>query len=391
MDFERTLPGRRINFRDGTGRRAFTLAELLVSMVLLIIIVGLVAQMTSQTSQIWRNSMSRIQTFQEARGAFESMTRNLSQATLNTYYDYYDGNTPRSLFAPLSNFIPTSYDRVSELHFISGQAATLLNASPTPLVTQTQGVFFQAPLGYSASYQELDNALNACGYFLQFDAAANSVPALILDTPGYKPRYRFRLMEMIQPTENLSVYPAPTTAAQNKWFTDYAAIDSRVIAENVIALALLPKLSQADDPTGVALAPAFNYNSRIPLGATSDPAWPSASPAFPGDQFAATTGAGATYSATRHNQLPPLMRVVMVVISETSALHLQGNSTTVPAAINLSQTGLFTDATKLDSDIQAVTDICNATPGNLTGNTQRLTYRIFTSDVIMRDAKWSNK
>jgi len=44
----------------------------------------------------------------------------------------------------------------------------------------------------------------------------------------------------------------------------------------------------------------------------------------------------------------------------------------------------------MDADIQAVEDICNAKTGNLTGNRQRLTYRVFSTEILMREAKWSN-
>jgi hypothetical protein len=84
------------------------------------------------------------------------------------------------------------------------------------------------------------------------------------------------------------------------------------------------------------------------------------------------------------------MRVAMIVIDEASATRLQGSGINVPAAIDLHATGLFTDAANLSSDIQAVEDICNAKTGNLTGNHQRLTYRVFNTEIIMREAKWSN-
>ena len=374
----------------------FTLTELLVATAVFFVIVGVVLQFTDQTSKIWRNATAKIQAFQEARAGFDSMTRNLAQATLNTYYDYYDNlNRPRSAMTTTSDlaaFTPETYDRNSDLHFLSGQANTLLAGSPDAVKTQTQAVFFQAPKGYSVNYQGLDNALNACGYFLQFDDGASVVPDFIKNAPGFQPRYRFRMMEMTQSTEALSVYNNPVTQP-NDWFVKNAAANSRVIAENVIALVLLPKLpDRQDDPAGagkgVSLAPNYNFNSRIPLKATSDPSWTG----FPPDAFKAyPTGVAGGTDVTRHHQLPPVMKAVMIVLDEASASRLQGSSTTVPAAIDFSGTSLFTDATKLNEDIQAVEDILNAKPGNLTGNTQKLTYRVFSTDIIMRQAKWSSK
>jgi uncharacterized protein (TIGR02599 family) len=391
------------------GRRffpkAFTLVELLVATALLVMVIAIVVQITNQVSRIWRSSASMIQSFQEARAGFEAMSRNVSQATLNTYFDYYnDQNQPRTLMntaAELAAFTPKIYDRNSDLHFISGQARTILNTAKdgdgNTIATQTHAAFFQAPLGYAVGedYRKLNNALNACGYFLQFDDAASTIPDHVKNAPGYKPRYRNRLMEMLQPTENLAIYD-PAAVPDSDWFVKNACANSRIIAENVIALALLPKLaSREDDPNkagkGVSLAPNFNYNSRIPLNAPSDPAWSGATPPFPSDVFTAHPVAGSPYIASRHAQLPPIMRVVMIVIDEPSAALLQGSAHTLPYAIDLSATGLFTDAGKLDDDVQAVEDICNAKPGNLTGNTLRLTYRVFNSDIIIRGAKWSNK
>jgi uncharacterized protein (TIGR02599 family) len=374
-------------------------------MALLIIIVGIVARMTDLTSRIWQSSTSRIQTFQEARAGFEAMTRKLSQATLNTYYDYYNASDiPRCQVtgtANLAAFVPTTYDRYSEMQFISGQAnAFALQSSTGGILTQTHAVFFQAPLGYSVSYQLIDNAINACGYFLQF-GPADTVPPPVLDaqqaTNSYKPRYRFRLMEMTQPTEQLAVYSGGYTGSS--WFVQNAAKNnnSRVIAENVIALVLLPKLPNSqDDPNnpvghGASLAPNYNYNSRVPLGAAApDPGWPGASPPFPGDSFTAYSLVGGTSGGTRHAQIPPMMHLVMIAIDEISAARLQGGSTTVPPGIDLTKTTLFTDATMMAQDIQSVEDICNAKAGNPTNNKVRLTYRVFSSDIIMRDAKWSN-
>ncbi len=372
---------------------AFTLVEMLVSSAVLIIILAIVFTIITEIGQIWKSSNNRIQTFQEARAGFEAMTRRVGQATLNTYYDYYQkvgSNYSIRTTANSATFVPNTYDRVSELHFISGQAKTLLGGSPTTVTTQTHGLFFQAPLGYSVTYPRLDNSLNASGFYLKFDDGASFVPDYIKTAPSYKARYRYRLMEMLQPTETLGVY----FGNPNDWFANNAVSNSRVLAENVIAMIILPKLPPSQDTStnGTAMAPTYNYNSRIGLGQTSDSSWTTASPTFPGDQFSATTASGTTLNLTRHNQLPPVLHVIMVVIDEPSALKLQGTATTVPKAIDFATLTptLFSDATKLTADLQAVEDICNAKSGNLTDNTMRLNYRIFDSDVIIRDSQWSN-
>ncbi len=83
------------------------------------------------------------------------------------------------------------------------------------------------------------------------------------------------------------------------------------------------------------------------------------------------------------------MRVLMVVLDEASAARLQGDSTTPPAALDFSGAGLFRNAAALEADLRAVENICNAEPGNLTQNITPLTYRIFSTEIMMREAKWS--
>lgn len=396
------------NGKCPSSLRAFTILELLIASVVFLVIVGVVLNFTDQTGKIWRGATAKIQAFQEARAGFDAMTRGLSQAILNPYFDYYNtDHVARSSLKTkneLATFVPSTYDRMSDLHFISGQADTLLGGVTPDIKTQTHAVFFQAPKGYAVDdqFQGLDTALNACGYFLQFDDGSAAVPDFISSSPSFQKRYRFRMMEMTQGTEKLDVYSA--SAGQNDWFRNTATMagsstqapNSRVIAENVIALVILPKLpDRQDNPKGttkgVSLAPNYNYNTRVPLKKTADPAWPGAVPDFPGDAFTSVDESNKSWQMSRHHQLPPVIRVLMVVLDEASAARLQGNGTTPPSAIDFSGLDLFKDASKLSEDLQAVEDICNAKPGNLTGNTQKLNYRVFSTDIIMRQAKWSNK
>jgi hypothetical protein len=63
---------------------------------------------------------------------------------------------------------------------------------------------------------------------------------------------------------------------------------------------------------------------------------------------------------------------------------------------NLSSTALFKDPTKLftsstvpEGDLQKFEDVLNAVPGNVGGNTIKLNYYVFQTDVIIRGAKWT--
>lgn len=79
-------------------------------------------------------------------------------------------------------------------------------------------------------------------------------------------RYRYRLMEMTQRTENFSVYAG---TSGNNWFLTAASSNSRPLSENIIALVLLPKLPPADQSTPglpTDLTTDYAYDSR-----TTDP------------------------------------------------------------------------------------------------------------------------
>ena len=86
----RRSSGRKVSLANKV-RDAFTLIELLVSMAILSLLLLLLAQLLDQVQQAWRYSEGRVSQFREARVAFDIITKNLSQASLNTYWDYeYD-------------------------------------------------------------------------------------------------------------------------------------------------------------------------------------------------------------------------------------------------------------------------------------------------------------
>src|ERR1700727_401947 len=66
-----------------------TLIEMLVSVAILLILMVIIFQIIQLVTQAWKGGSQATGAMQQARVAFERMTRNLSQATLNTYYSYY--------------------------------------------------------------------------------------------------------------------------------------------------------------------------------------------------------------------------------------------------------------------------------------------------------------
>jgi uncharacterized protein (TIGR02599 family) len=377
-----------------------TLIEMLVSVVILLILMTIIFQIIQMVSQAWKKSSQSTGTMQQARVAFERLTRNLSQATLNTYYSYYyaSGSTT-----------PSYYMRQSELELISGTSpvnGTTFISSTIGNATQiTHAVFFQSPLGVvnpssTASYGNLTNLLNACGYFIIYGKDTFRPPFLGTFSNAPPNESRYRLMEYLQPSENLSIYtttgsPAATsTGAVPAWISygipdltvspPVSPITVRPLASNIIALIIMPEQFAKGTTLG------GQQNTTYVNSQTSSYNYDSA--------YQATTLTAGKQSQTA-NQLPPLVKVIMVAIDEPSAIKLAaanpGATTTSPP--NLVPSTLFQDPSKLfttggvEGDLDKFQDILNASPGNVASNTIKLNYYIFQTDVIIRGSKWTSQ
>ena len=363
---------------------AFTLVELLVSMAVVLLLLLVLVSITDATAHTWKSTTSTVEQFREARNAFETMTQRLSQATLNTYWDY---NSPNN---------PNAYVRQSELRFISGPAGGTSGVLPDTTVPSSHAVFFQAPLGSvsvagTTNFVVLNTLVNTVGYFVDFGSDQLQRPPFL--TPQIVPyRYRFRLMEMVEPSDSLTIYkytsgyvdPSATplvtknsTYTARTWYTDplgsyftnpggASALPIHAVADNIIALYLLPKLSPSDQAVATppyddtSLAPGYLYDSS-------------------------NTGAATTVSITAQgdlnskNQLPPLVQVTMVAVDEPSYQRYQVG-TSRPTPDPLFTNSPFVQAAQYKADLQALQT-------TLTNN--KLTYRVFTTDVSIKSAKWS--
>lgn len=338
----------------------FTLVELLVSMAVLSLLLMVVVGIVGETGAVVHKTTARASQFQEARTAFESMSRNLSQATLNTYYDYFDseGKT-RSDVGTSGIFVPASYGRQSELRFRSGPASALLATSAS--LNPAHAVFFQAPLGFSNGTNKagLRNLLNTWGYYLEFRPDTDRPSFLSGAT-----RYRYRLMEFMQPTEEMDIYSDPS-----QWLSTAAGGNrSHVLASNIIALVILPKLpSQGNandltvDADGDKLAPNYAYDSTT-TGA------------------AANAETGSKGALNSKNQLPPVIEITMVGIDEASASRLENGSTPPDFGMD----SLFSDA-KPDQrreDLATLQETLSAS---------RASFRVFSTEISLPGAKWSRE
>jgi len=357
------------------GHRAFTLIELLVSMTLLLLLGVLVSTMVQTVSSMTRRTRDQVESYQGARAGFEALTRTISQATLNTYWDYYDSDGKPANDSAYSG-TPAKYGRQSELHFRSGPTKDLFGAANDALKRPTGALFFQVPAGFSSNstLEPLTNILNAVGFFLEFGSDENLRPDFLAGLTNIPLRYRYRLMQMQQPSENLEIYTPDATTARTKWFTDPLGFTAgvaekdrpvSVLAENVIALVIIPKLSSTEDPSGAALVRTnYHYDSRSAKA------------------FSATPASGGPISGTTLHQLPPLVEAIMVVIDESSAQRLAAANGANPP--NFGQGDLFqtlSSSSDVDADLATLEK-------NLTA--QRVNYRVYRTVVGIRGAKWSN-
>lgn len=402
----------------------FTLVELMVSTAILAGLMVLLLNTVDQTQRVWTRATAKASQFQAARGAFESMTRRMSQATLNTYWRAYDVYIT-------SNKADLKFRRQSELQFISGPTAEIFKAnnkltglsSPIETAYPTHAVFFQAPLGYTeekdpakptvSRFRSMDEMLVGCGYFIEYGPDPDR-PPFINSLTSYPEQRRFRLMELTVPGELLDIYNRYETKDKlsrsmidprvydmknqfykglvdlerkpNKawvpplWMEDALVRDpipgatkgnrfrfAHVRAENIIALIILPKLAPKDrTPAGtdrLDLAPGYRFDSWRILAGGSVP-----------DEFGRTVD-----NTARDNLLPPIVQVTMVAVDETSMKRLQQSDDPIPFTEGLFQTvsserDYKEDIERLEKDLIA----------------RKLNYRIFSTDVVIRGSKWSH-
>ncbi len=310
----------------------FTILEMLVSCAVFLLILTLVASMMSGASSLWLRHRNQSATFEAANAAFDSLSRSLAQAVLNTYWEVQTNQADRS------------YGRSSELHFILGPTSDLLGVSASGY--PGDAVFFQAALGRSSetSLKRLPLLLNSMGYFVRFDKGPD-LPGFLNNLANIRSRYR--LYQWLQPSEDFGVY-LPATG-QKDWFRGDLANtmkNTAVLAENVIGLIFMAEYPEADG----TVVPLYSYDSRD----TSQP-------------------------DTLH-QLPPRIRVLMVVIDEASAARLS-NGTNEPTGL-VPRADWFKTPGQFDSDLIAWEN-------QLKSITPRVDYRIFTATIAIQNAKWS--
>jgi len=338
----------------------FSLIELMVAMGILSVLMLMMTVLIDEIQKSWNYSENRLGQFREARVAFDLMAKNIGQATLNTYWDLsYDQSTGDV----------DGYIKASELHFLTVDADEL-SASATQQPTG-HAVFFQAPLGFSTNFRNLNNLFNGRGYFVAYGSDERFRPSFV----DAEDRYRFRLMEFRPPAEENQVFADGLDERERNerqeftdWFKHTLSVGQgdfeehlNPLAENIITLIVAPRDSiesvgeDRTKDTYSRIARNYEFDSN-----TEDPDLKKFS-----------------------QQVPPLVRVTMVAMDEASAVRL-GNEQSMP---DLVPDNLFDDTENYEADVIALSDHLNNFSMN--GQDMTINHRVFSTLVLLRSAKWS--
>jgi len=344
--------------------RGFTLIEIMVATAILVLMMSIVFSIINQTTDVWKKSKDRIAAYQAARNGFDALSRTLAQATLNTYLAYVKAD---GTLGQIGVDDPQGYAPYSELHLISGNSSVLL--SRTAAECPGHAVFFQAPLGHGNV--RLPSLLNETGFYTEY-GTDSGLPSFLTSAPGFKAKYRFRLMQFLSRSESLSVYatgPSADPAPLDPWAWFRVPIsqsepEAFPLADNVVLLVLQPVLPYYEDSSGLALL----AGNSTPFSYRYDS---SASVTY-------TTDLNPNPVSARH-QLPPAYLVTMLALEESSARLLEGSGST-PPDLGFDPSLVFQDARNYASDLQAVENALRS---------RNIGYRIFNTRVPIKGAKWS--
>jgi uncharacterized protein (TIGR02599 family) len=274
--------------------RAFTLAEMLVAIALLVILSTLLFGVVYQTNNVWQQGSSLINSRQRARNIFDFMQRDISSAAL-----------------------PADRSQTNSLQFVT---------SPSQLDSSYQNphsIFFQAPVATDTTYGDVAEV----GYFVRWDTSNAANPRGVLCRYFVNP-------ENPTATVNFLIYSNPAA-----WLTDALIntvapgvvdkVDSANsyrgwMADDVIAL-WVRCLDSDGNPIlkngkAVSYAPAYSFDSRLGYLYTG----PKGNIIKTGYQDATVSGRPYKVLCT----LPRMVEIALVLLDAPSAGHL----TAKPAA-----------------------------------------------------------
>jgi uncharacterized protein (TIGR02599 family) len=329
------------NFRSPTS--AHTLVEILTVSAILSIVFFLLMTTTSELSRGVQNVSSNLEAYQGARTALDSVSRALTVATLNTFWDYYNAENQPRTSANAASFQPERYGRQSDLHFLATSSAKNFPL-PVGMETVSHALFFQVPYGYPGG-RNPQSVLNPIGFFIAFgnDPTKPGIAQL-------EDRPRFRLYQWLPPSVSLSSAADTGRLSDDTWITPETEIHP--LGENIIVF--------------VARVPRENNGDTIEYGWDSLTEWTSDDQPY------------------QMHQLPQLVEITMVGIEEGAANRLAGEATSAAEASaflgveNLET--LFSDPESFETDLATVKDGLQS---------RGVPYRVFQTTISLRGSRWS--
>ena len=398
--------GMRSGFSAGSRRAlacAFTLVELLVSITFLVILMLVVTQVIGIVQRTWVRANSRVSQFREARQAFDLITNNLSQATLNTYWTTNLTTITTDKLGGTIQAPTKGYQRQSELHFICGPTAQVLPAAGGNNYPG-HAVFFQAPLGVvnlvpatgdMVNTANMVNLLCGRGYFVEWGSDKTFRPKFLNQQPystTVPERNRLRLMEYSPTAEMNDIYSSAfrdNPSSIKQWYQDSTIgvmasevqqnnadtitkhSFTRPVAENILAVIISPQ-TENTATTGnlskdvLTIAPNYLYDSSQ-LG---------------------TTVSSSNPQGTQH-LLPPILRITMIALDERSGEFLSSQlNSTVRDSVLQGMSNLFQSATSYTSDLEGTPESAGKVKNLLLG--AKLNYRVYTTTIALKQGRWSN-
>lgn len=338
---------KRFNNRKAVAkfRRAFTLIEVLVSMVILAMILLVITSVIGQAQRTWKGATSRLSQFREARQAFDTVSRNLRQAMINPYGDYKYRATP---FHPPPR---PGVVRDADLGIRFGRSSSLISGGSGASELPGSAVVFQAPLGVTSTeeFRPLKNLLCIRGYFVRFGSDENFMPEGLKSR--LQERFRYRLIEYAPPTEFNPVYAEGQKGAWTNISEATGRDYMRIVANNVLGLIMAPTYNEA-----AAGAAPRDFGQKVQ------------DPVYEINSYDPGTFNGRN---TQH-RLPVAAQVVMIACDEESAARMIVGQSSPDI---FSKAGAdFSDPKSLESDIVKLRQYMNS---------QRYNFRIFSSNVFM--------
>ena len=319
------------------ARDAFTLLEILIATGVTLVLIAVLLTLVGQLAESVRLSRASADEFQSAQRVFTTLAERIGQATLNNYRD-----------ALIVNNKVQPYQRMSELRFACGPmegGASPLGAAADleKTVRPGHGIFFQATTGRPRFARDpallgLDNLVNTWGYFVETGPEIEPPPSFLPSRTAME-RIAPRLLEMREPTEQLSIYKLTSGVPEYaglEWFRIPLKDRSLVhmLAENIAVLLIVPKLTPQET---ARLLPGANAEQRD---------------AFLAPQLFYHSGApaplGADAARNMRHRLPAMVELTMVALDAASVARFYGPNSLDPFDIG----NAFHKASRLNAELR---------------------------------------